>query len=124
VVYAADGPPEMSVEPRAALVDGQDITVTLTGVRNESLWLAQCHASVAETGDVDGGPCHDVQVFATGRDQPTLTIFWRAVATFTAPDGTAVDCGAETGACVIAVETEGGAVMTVPISFAPPGSPP
>ncbi len=57
-VVPEDGPPLMSSSGLVGVRDGSFVTVTVTGILNESIDVAQCDAPVAATQDVKGGPCN------------------------------------------------------------------
>jgi len=103
------------------LFDGQELRVLVSGAGPIPLWVGQCAASVAETGDVDTGPCTEVQA-ATGTVFGSEQVEVRATARlrFTGADGTEVDCSVSADACVYAVESqaaENTSFATTPIAF-------
>ena len=103
------------------LFDGQELRVLVSGAGPIPLWVGQCAASVAETGDVDTGPCSEVQA-ATGTVFGSEQVEVRATARlrFTGADGTEVDCSVSADACVYAVESqaaENTSFATTPIAF-------
>jgi hypothetical protein len=91
--------------------------VLVSGAGPIPLWVGQCAASVAETGDVDTGPCTEVQA-AAGTVFGSEQVEVRATARlrFTGADGTEVDCSVSADACVYAVESHT-SFATTPIAF-------
>jgi hypothetical protein len=122
-VYAADGPPVLSVDPSVDLTDGQGIVARIAEFRNDEVWLAQCDASVATTGDVDGGPCHEPRFISGSREYDSVESYLVATSEFTGADGSQVRCGTEPAACVVAIESGSGHLAAVPLSFAPAVAP-
>jgi hypothetical protein len=118
-------PPPFEVQVAHAgeeIRDGDGLTVTVTGPGPVPVWVGECAASVAATGDVDTGPCTDV-VSATAGLPPLLPpapIHATARAKFTGADGTAVDCTSAPDACVYAVESQSAdnpGFATAPLPF-------
>jgi hypothetical protein len=114
-------PLQIEVPNGDGLFDGQEIGPLISGGGRIPLWVGQCAASVVETGDVDTGPCSEVQA-ATGTVHRFEQVEVRATARlrFTGVDGTEVDCSVSTDACVYAVESqapEDPSFATTPIVF-------
>jgi hypothetical protein len=100
--------------PTANLVAGAAVEVTVTGARASEVGVAQCGPSVAETGDVFGGPCGPVTTVPAGDGPAELVL--RADDVLDAADGTTVTCGDD---CVIAAATRAGDELAMtPIEFA------
>ncbi|HKE73883.1 MAG TPA: hypothetical protein VKB57_09735 [Acidimicrobiales bacterium] len=124
-VAATPPPPPLEIQVSRTdeeIRDGDSLTVTVTGPGLEPVWVGECAASVADTGDVDTGPCTDV-VSATAGFPPLIPptpIQATAHETFTGADGTAVDCTSAPDACVYAVESQAAddpGFATAPLPF-------
>jgi hypothetical protein len=94
--------------PTANLVAGTAVDVTVTGDRANEVGVAQCGPSVAETGDVFGGPCGPATVVPAGAEPAELVL--QADDAVEASDGTVVTCGDD---CVIAAATRSGDQLAI-----------
>jgi hypothetical protein len=113
-VDVAPGALRVHATPTANLVAGTAVAVTVTGDRATEVGVAQCGPSVAETGDVFGGPCGPATVVPAGAEPAELVL--HADDAVDARDGTVVTCGDD---CVIAAATRAGDQLAVtPIEFA------
>ena len=94
--------------PAENLVDGQEISVSVSADTTEPLLVAQCAASVGESGDLADGPCRAVREVtvppATPGSLGVTTISYTVAKSFVGEDGTAVDCSRFLS-CVMAVDT-------------------
>jgi len=94
--------------PAEELVDGQEISVSVSADTTEPLLVAQCAASIGQSRDLADGPCRAIREVtvppATPGSLGVTTITYTVAKTFVGEDGTAVDCSPFLS-CVMAVDT-------------------
>ena len=102
------------VTPDTGLVDGQTVSVEVSGFAGVTAGMAECRAGATNIGDCD------LSNIAFPTSFPTTFVVHRFIST----DGiTSIDCASAPGTCVIAVADIGdinATLGTAPISFAPP----
>ncbi|HKE76767.1 MAG TPA: neocarzinostatin apoprotein domain-containing protein [Acidimicrobiales bacterium] len=122
----------LAFRPGGPLRPGPEISLTpATGLPNEGdVHVAGSHfgrgdfvqLQVCRTGDI--GRCDDqAEAFVSAEDDGTFATDLSVAATFTDPDGQAVDCRADPGCQVVARDFERNRTATAPLAFGPAPTP-
>ncbi|HEX4822285.1 MAG TPA: neocarzinostatin apoprotein domain-containing protein [Acidimicrobiales bacterium] len=108
-------PPAVSLTPSDDLVDRQQVAVYATGfLPGEFVNIVQCAAQ-----NLDKTPCNESFYFGGGgQADPTGAVaFGLTVRRALRVDNQRFDCASAVGACVVAVQAQGGPVGTAPLGF-------
>jgi LPXTG-motif cell wall-anchored protein len=112
-------PPSIAIDPATDLPE--EAVVTVTGAGFGALQQSSAELSVCRTGTA---ACDQVaQTWVEPEPDGRFTADIAVAASFTAWDGTAVDCRAAPGCEVVARDGYEGRRATAPISFGPPPTP-